>query len=157
MKPAFAEIESETPLARTAFYITWACAASVLLSIAVSQILLALAFCAVLVSGVRLRLPRIWVPLALFMAGTVLSLLLSGDMAAGRPQIRKFYVYLMLLVVYSTFRGMAQVRGLVLSWTVVGGAAAVLGIVQFAGKSGKPGRRERAFTNTTLPTASRAS
>ncbi len=134
MKPAYAEIESETRLARTAFYITWACAASVLLSIAVSQILLALAFCAVLVSGVRLRLPRIWVPLALFIAGTVVSLLLSGDMAAGRPQIRKFYVYLMLLVVYSTFQGMAQVRRLVLSWTVVGGAAAVLGIVQFAGK-----------------------
>jgi putative inorganic carbon (HCO3(-)) transporter len=134
LTPAAAKPDSETNLARAAFYITWACAASALVSIAVSQILLALALCAVLLSGVRLRLPRIWIPLALFMAGTVASMLLSGSIAAGRPQIRKFYVYLMLLVVYSAFHSLAQVRRLEVSWTVVGGAAGALGIVQFAVK-----------------------
>ncbi len=138
MTPAAARIDSETPLERAALYFTWACAASTLVSIAISQILLALALCAVLLSGVRLRLPRIWMPVAMFMAGTVASLLLSGDIAAGRPQIRKFYVYLMLLVVYSTFRTLAQVGRLALSWMVVGGAAGALGIIQFAGKMREP-------------------
>ncbi len=136
MTPAVARTDSVTPLARAALYLTWACAATTLVSIAVYQILLALAFATILLSGIRPRLPRIWLPLALFMAGTVASLLLSGDMAAGRPQIRKFYVYLMLLAVYSAFRTLVQVRRLVLTWTIVGGAAAVLGIVQFAGKMG---------------------
>lgn len=114
-----------------AFYLTWACALSILLSIAVSQILLALAFAAVLVSGARLRVPRIWLPLSVFMAGTLISLLLSGDMLAGRPQIRKFYVYLMLVVVFSTFRAVADVRRLVFSWAALGGLAAAVGVAQF--------------------------
>jgi O-antigen ligase len=135
LTPAAAKNDSETALARSALYITWACAASTLVSIAVYQILLGLAFVALLSCRDRMRLPRIWLPLALFMAGTVVSLLLSGAMAGGRPQIRKFYVYLVLLVVYSMFRTLEQVRRLALSWIVVGGAAGVLGIVQFAVKA----------------------
>ena len=126
--------DSETVLRRAALYITWASAVSILFSIAVSQILLGLAVIAVLVSRTRLRLPRIWLPLALFMTGTVLSLLLSGDILAGRPQIRKFYVYLMLLVVFSTFRALVDVRRLVLAWALVGGVSALVGLVQFARK-----------------------
>jgi O-antigen ligase len=40
----------------------------------------------------------------------------------------------MLPVVYSMFRTLAHVRRLMLTWTVVGGAAGVLGMVQFVGK-----------------------
>jgi O-antigen ligase len=126
--------DSETTLRRAALYLAWASAVSVLFSIAVSQILLGLAVIAVLVSCTRLRLPRIWLPLVLFMTGTVLSLLLSGDMLAGRPQIRKFYVYLTLVVVFSTFRALGDVRRLMLGWAVAGGLAAVAGLVQFARK-----------------------
>lgn len=126
--------DSETALRRAAFYLAWASAVSVLVSIAASQILLGLAVVAVLVSRTRLRLPRIWLPLALFMTGTVLSLLLSGNMRAGLPQIRKFYVYLMLLVVFSTFRALVDVRRLIFGWAAAGGLAAVAGLVQFARK-----------------------
>lgn len=131
MPPTASETATGAKLERAAFYLTWACALSILVSIAVSQILLALAFAALLVSGIRLRIPRIWLPLSAFMAGTVVSLLLSGDMLAGRPQIRKFYVYLMLVVVFSTFRAVTDVRRLVLSWAVVGGLAGAVGVVQF--------------------------
>ena len=84
-----------------------------MLGIAPSQILLALSFAALLACGEKLRLPRIWLPLALFLLGTVISLLLSDDPAAGLPQIRKFYVFLELLVVFSLLRNLAMVRLLV--------------------------------------------
>ena len=58
----------------------------------------------------------------MFMLGTVISLLLSDNPADGLPQVRKFYVWLILLVVYSTIRDTLWVRRLYLCW----GAAATL-------------------------------
>ena len=101
---------------------------AIVFSIAVSQILLALALAALLISPEKLRLPPIRLPLALFMAGTVISLALSPDPGAGFPAVRKFYVFAILLVVYSTFRGLAEVRWLVLAWS---GAAAISAVVSF--------------------------
>jgi O-antigen ligase len=120
--------------ALAAVYLAWASAVSVLFSIAASQILLGVAVAMLLVARWPLRLPRVWLPLALFMTGTVLSLLLSGNMRAGLPQIRKFYVYLMLVVVFSAFRALGDVRRLIVGWAVTGGLAAVAGLVQFAWK-----------------------
>jgi len=125
---------SQSLLTRAAFWLAGSAAVAVLFSIAACNILLALALVTLLFSGVKLRVPPIMLPLALFMLGTIVSLALSGDFVSGRPQIRKFWLFLILLVVYSTFREVAQVRGLVLCWA---GAAAVVsarGLVQFAEK-----------------------
>lgn len=119
---------------RAAFYSSWATAVAVLVSIAASQILLGLAFATLLISSAPLRLPRIRWLLALFLAGTLLSIAFSTDAAAGLPQLKKIFVYLTLVVVYSTFRWVSDVRKLVLSWAVVGASASVLAIVQFARK-----------------------
>ena len=81
---------------RTARWLAFGSAASILLGIAPSQILLALAFAALLASGERLRLPRIWLPLSLFILGTLISLAFSQDPKAGLPQVRKLYVFLEL-------------------------------------------------------------
>ena len=126
--------QPEPILLRSARWLTFGSAVAILLSIAVSQILLALAVAALLMSGEKLRLPPIKLPLALFMAGTVISLAFSAEPAAGLPQIRKFYVFLELLVVFSTLREMRLIRGLVLSWAAVGGLIAIRGLVQFAGR-----------------------
>ncbi len=67
-----------------------------LLSIAVCQSLLALSLAALLLSGEKLRMPPIKLPLTLFLLGTVVAVILSSDPAAGRPQIRKFFVFLAL-------------------------------------------------------------
>ncbi|MBV8730597.1 MAG: hypothetical protein JO336_12395, partial [Acidobacteriia bacterium] len=130
---------SESPLfraesfsVRAARWFTFGSAVTILFSIAVSQILLALALAALLVSGEKLRLPPIKLPLGLFLLGTVISLAFSGEAAAGLPQIRKFYVFLELLVVFSTLREMAWLRALVLSWAGVGALIAMRGFVQFA-------------------------
>lgn len=129
------EISQRDPLLlRGARWLTFGSAVSILLSIAVSQILLALAVAALLVSGERLRLPPIKLPLALFMLGTVLSLAFSGEAAAGIPGVRKFYVFLELLVVFSTLRSAKLIRGLVLCWAGIGGLVAIRGFVQFAAR-----------------------
>ena len=90
-------------------------------------------------------MPPVWLPLALFLAGTVVSLAFSSDPAAGRPQIRKFFVYLFLLAVYSAFRRVEDVRRLVLSWALVGGVAAALALAQFARKMQEASQQGQRF------------
>src|SRR6266700_2692431 len=121
-------------LLRCARWLAFGSAVAIMLGIAPSQILLALAFAALLASGEKLRLPRIKLPLALFLLGTVISLAFSGDIAAGLPQVRKFFVFLELLVVFSLLRSMKMVRWLFLSWAGIGAVTAIRGCVQFAGK-----------------------
>ena len=119
---------------RAAFYLTCGSAVAILFSIAVSQILLALAFASLLLSGQKLRFPPIKLPLLLFVGGTVISLLLSGHVRDGTPQIRKFFVLLILLLVSSTFRTLAEVRAIVLIWTGVASLSALRSLFQFLQK-----------------------
>ena len=127
-------IRLEPGLSRAAFWLTGGSAVAVLFSIAASQILLALALCALLLSNTKLRLPPIRLPLALFMLGTVASMALSDDPVSGRPQIRKFFVWFTLLVVCSTFRELPNVRRLVLCWAGALALSAARGLVQFGEK-----------------------
>jgi putative inorganic carbon (HCO3(-)) transporter len=90
-----------------------------------------LALAALLVSSRAIRLPPIKLPLALFVAGTVISLLASGHIQQGMPQIRKFYVFFILLVVYSTFRNLAEIRAIVLLWAGVATLSAARSVFQF--------------------------
>ena len=55
----------------------------------------------------------------------------SGHIQQGMPQIRKFYVFVMLLVVYSTFRGLAEIRAIVLLWSGVATLSALRSLFQF--------------------------
>jgi putative inorganic carbon (hco3(-)) transporter len=121
-------------LVNAAKYLTFGSAVTILFSIAASQILLALALVALLLSTAPLRLPRIWLPLGLFLLLTLVSLAFSGDFAWGLPQVRKIYVYFMLLIVFSLLRDMRLIRWLFLSWAGVGALVAARGLVQFAAK-----------------------
>ena len=125
---------SEPFLFRAARWLTFASAVLILVSIAASQILLALALAALLLSGARLRMPRIWLPLVLFLAGTLISLALSPSPAAGLPQVRKIFVFSMLLVVFSTLRDMRTIRWLFLCWAGAGAIISLRGFVQFGQK-----------------------
>jgi putative inorganic carbon (HCO3(-)) transporter len=116
---------------RSAFYLTCGALLSILFSIAVSQILLALALAALLFSNTRLRLPPIQLPLALFLAVTALALLASGHIQEGMPQIRKFYVFFVLLVAYSTFRKVSEIRVIVLLWAGIATLSAARSFFQF--------------------------
>src|ERR671920_637047 len=94
----------ESSMSRAARWLTFGSAVSILFSIAVSQSLLALALAALLLSGDKLRLPPIKLPLALFLLGTITALAFSDHPGEGLPQIRKLYVLLELVIVYSCLR-----------------------------------------------------
>jgi O-antigen ligase len=138
-------VNAESNLFRAARWLTLASAVAVMLSIAASQVLMALALAALLMSGEKLRLPRIWLPLGLFLLGTLISLGLSDDPADGLSQVRKFYVYLMLLLVYSTFRDAVWVRRMALLWAGAAGLAALRSFVQFAAKRQEAAALGRSF------------
>src|SRR5258706_6864284 len=135
----------ESILLRAAPWLAFGSATAIMLGIAPSQILLALAFAALLASGETLRLPRIKLPLALFLLGTLISLAFSDDPKAGLPQIRKFYVFLELLVVFSLLRTFRMVRWLFLTWAGIGAITAIRGCVQFAQKVQEAHRLGRNF------------
>ena len=118
-------------LRRASFYLAFASAAVILVSIAASQILLGLALLALLVGGGPIRFPPIRLPLACFFLITLVAALASGDPLGAMPQIKKFFVFAIVLVIYSTFDGLPQVRALVFAWAGIASLSAALGIVQF--------------------------
>jgi putative inorganic carbon (hco3(-)) transporter len=119
-------------LKRLALWLACASAITILLSIAVSQILLALAVAFLLLSGLPLRWPRISIPLGLFLAWTLLALAFSPDPRFGIPSVRKMIVYLFLLVVYSAVRTLDEAKWLTLAWIAVGTFTAGRGLFQYA-------------------------
>src|SRR5881275_1232635 len=121
-------------LYRASFYLAFASAVTILISITASQTLLALSLATLLASRHELRLPRIWLPLALFLAGTLLSLAFSPSPMHGLPQVKKMFVFSTLLVIFSTVPGVAAPRRLFQSWSAIGTVVACVGVAQFAAK-----------------------
>jgi putative inorganic carbon (HCO3(-)) transporter len=124
----------ESFLLRAARWFAFASSVAIVIGIAPSQILLGMSLAALLLSGEKLRLPPIKLPLGLFLLGTLIAIAFSGNPAAGLPQVKKIYVFFQLLVVFSLLRDMALIRWLFLSWAVFGSVSASLSFVQFARK-----------------------
>lgn len=99
-------------------YFAGASAAVVTVSIAASQTLLGLALASLLLGGRKPRWPPVTVPLLAFMAWTLLSLAASPNPQGGLPQIKKFYVYLMLFAVFSALRTVREVRWVAYGWVM---------------------------------------
>jgi O-antigen ligase len=134
--PRFVEVPPQATrrhalFVQLAVWLTFGSAVSVLLSIWLSQMLLWFGVASMLLSGITPKLPRIKLPLALFILGTLISLAFSGEIVHGLPQIKKFAVFLMLLAVFSCLRSVLAIRSVFLVWTILGAAAALLGIAQF--------------------------
>ncbi len=121
-------------LATIAFLLTCACAVAPIFSIAASQLLLGGAFATTLLARQKLRLPPIKLPLLLFILGTFISLALSPDPWSGRPQIRKFFVFLVLVCVASTIQRLRTVRIVFLYLVGAATLSALWGLVQFYNK-----------------------
>lgn len=122
-------------MTRAARWLTFGAAASIVFSIAIFNILMGLALAALFFSGEKFRFPRIKLPLAIFVALTLIAWFCSPDpLSDGYPQIRKFWVFCILLLVSSTFRSIALIRGLFLTWVGLATISALRGFVQFAGK-----------------------
>jgi O-antigen ligase len=105
-----------------------------LFSIAVSHIFLGLALVALLGSGLKLRFPPFWLPLAVFIAGTIISLAASVDPASGRPQLRKFFVFVILLCAASVLTDIRHIRWLLITIAAGAGLSALRALIQFVEK-----------------------
>jgi len=57
-------------------------------------------------------------PLCAWLALTVASAAASGHMASAMPQFKKFYIYLMLFLVFATFRKVSEARWVVAGWAL---------------------------------------
>jgi putative inorganic carbon (hco3(-)) transporter len=123
--------KSELWLRKAAFFFTFLSAASILLSIAASQIFLGAALVSLLLSRQHLRYPPMMLPLFLFFGATIIAVLLSGDPVSGLPQIRKFYVCLIVIAVFNTFTTLEHIGYLVLAWAAAGSASALASLWQF--------------------------
>jgi len=119
---------------KAARWFAFASSAVIVVGIAPSQIFLGCALLLLFLSRTELRLPPIKWLLGLFLAGTLLAVLLSGNPAAGWPQVKKIYVFTQLLVTFSLFRDLEIARWLVMAWAALGGISAIRGFVQFAAK-----------------------
>lgn len=115
-------------------YLGGAAAATSLVSIAASQILLGMATAALLADRRRIRWLPVGLPLLLFLGWTLVSLAFSPDPAAGFAQIKKFYVYLMPFVVFSALRTLREVRYVAWGWVLGAGLSGAWGILQYARK-----------------------
>jgi putative inorganic carbon (hco3(-)) transporter len=110
-------------------------AALIHVSIAASQIFLGTGVLLLLVFERKLAFPRIWIPLAGLFLWTILADVLSPDPWGGRAQIRKFFVFLFIPLVYGVFRRQfAKVYYLVGAWAVAATASGVWALVQYVVK-----------------------
>ncbi|MDX2149721.1 MAG: O-antigen ligase family protein [Bryobacteraceae bacterium] len=130
---------------RASWSFAFGAASTVLFSIALTNILMALALASLLLSGERLRFPPIHWPLAAFFLGTLISLVAGPEPSIANPQIRKFFVFLMLVVASSAFRDLAVVRRLALVWAGIASLAALRSFIQFSEKLAEARRLGRPF------------
>jgi putative inorganic carbon (HCO3(-)) transporter len=65
---------------------------------------------------------------------TLISVADSGHVRGGWPQVRKFYVYLILFLVTTTFRSVREIRWLAMFWALAASLSAIWGLEQFGRK-----------------------
>src|SRR5271166_296125 len=92
------------------FCLVGAAVVTTLISIRVFESLMAVALVALIVTRQKWQLPPVWLPLSLFLLGTLVSLGASGHVREGLPQVRKFYVYIILFLVTSAVRTVREIR-----------------------------------------------
>ena len=122
---------SEDRLSHFAFVFAFLASLTGLVSIAASHVCLGISLVLLLVSKTPLRMPPLVLPLAGFIGLTIVSMVASDDPLAGWPQLKKFYVFAFLVVLYSLFRSVDQAQRLYQAWFVAALFAAGLSMAQF--------------------------
>ena len=113
-----------------------AAAALIQISIAASQILLGLGILLLLVFRQKLSFPRIWIPLACLFFWTALADVFSPDPWLGRAQIKKFFVFFFIPLIFTVFaEQFSKVFYLMMAWAVTATASGLLAVVQYVRSS----------------------
>ena len=100
-------------------------------SIAAAHALLAAGLALLLLRPRSVRVPPVAWPIAALLAWTLVSAAASDAPAESLPQIKKFFVFAMLPLVYTAFRSTDQCRRGAEAWFVVVLCACALALAQF--------------------------
>jgi putative inorganic carbon (hco3(-)) transporter len=119
---------------RVPLFLAGASATASVVSIAASQILLGAALLALILTRTKPRWLPVYPALLTWFGLTIISALVSGQARGGLPQIKKFYVYLMIVAVSTAFQNAKQVRALAMAWAAAASASALKSFFQFAHK-----------------------
>src|SRR5579883_1988428 len=103
-------------------------------SIAGFEILMGLAAAAMFAARQTWRTPPVLVPLGVFFGWTMISLAAHSSWRLGYPQVKKFYVFLMLFLVVSAFRQVRQIQWIAWGWALAASLSAAWAINQFYNK-----------------------
>jgi O-antigen ligase len=115
-------------------WLAFASSAAIVLGIAPSQILLGVTLLAMMIARIKPEVPPIKLPLGLFLLGTAVAIALSNDPSEAWPQVKKFYVFSQIIVVYTLLREADVARRLVFAWAFIASVSGILGLWQFAVK-----------------------
>lgn len=104
-------------------------------SIAASQIFLGIGLVLLLLFRQKMNFPRIWIPLAAFFLWTALADVLSPDPWGGRAQLKKFFVFFFIPLLYSVFATQfSKTYYMMVAWTATATASGLWGLGQFVWK-----------------------
>ena len=121
-------------LSQAALAFAFLASAGGLVSITFSHVCLGAALVLLIASKTSLRFPPIKAPLFAFLGLTVISLFASDAPWDGLPQIKKFFVFAFLPVIYSLLARRHAAHRLLQAWFILAGATAAVSIVQFVYK-----------------------
>lgn len=113
-------------------YVAGAAGAASMISIALCHSLLGIALLLLILNRRQyFRMPPYWGAIAVFFGGTLVSMAVNGYWTQGLPQVRKFYVWGLLLAIYCFVRTARQARWILLAMAAGGFASALWSMVQF--------------------------
>lgn len=124
------------PLDRTDVFrwLAIASAVAILCSIAAAQILLGAAILAMIYARVPLRSPRLLLPFALYVAGSLVAALAAPDPLAAIPQLKKILLLIIVPLLYTALRGTGDALRTVWLLTGVSVLSSLWSFVQFGRK-----------------------
>jgi O-antigen ligase len=104
---------------------------AILFSIAAAQVLLGLGMLVLLLQPKSWRLPPVLLPLGLFALWTLIAKIAAQGLLTPSAQIRKFFVYLVLFLVFAAVRRAVEARWILLGVCAAGTLSALWSLVQF--------------------------
>ena len=106
-------------------------AVAILFSIAAAQILLGTAILALAVARSRWRFPAIGWAVAALLAWTLVAMVAAGEVRAGWPQLKKFFVFAEFAVVATACGTVPRARAVLMAMAGAGTLSALWSFVQF--------------------------
>src|SRR5690348_11493383 len=112
-------------------FLAGAAAVCTVVSIAAFEIAMGAAALALILTRARWRTPPVLLPLGLFIGATIASLAAHSSLHLGYPQLKKFFVYLMLFLVVSAFYRTRDLRWVAWGWAAAAALSALWAMNQF--------------------------